>query len=222
MFRFDAFSDGFAQMSHTFFLRILLTSALSALGIAAAQQAPSKAMTNRNEGPGTAIVYGDGGGFMATGPKGWVMDSEAGQRIGTCCVFYPKGTTWDDADSVMYPTIVTKSPGRLSLKEFMKKDLDDFLAHNPALTFEDSEDMLLKQNKKAAIRYFYGVNKGSSEVVGYINEPKVIAVFVLSAKSTKALKDALPLFREFVASYIYMDVKFESGKGVPRPARQKD
>ncbi len=158
------------------------------------------------------MLYSDGGAFMADAPKDWVIDHEVGRQMGACCVFYPRGSTWDNAVTVMYPTLVTKGPGQETLEQFMKADLEHFREHDPGMNFKDSEDIMLKGGKKALVRNFHGVNKGSSEVVAYIDESRIIAVLVLSAKSPEALHNSLPLFRECVGSYLYMDVE----KKIPR------
>ena len=44
----------------------------------------------------------------------------------------------------------------------------------------------------------------------YVDEPRIIAVLVLNSKTKKAFNDSLPLFREFVASQRYMDVRFNA------------
>ena len=45
----------------------------------------------------------------------------------------------------------------------------------------------------AKLRYFRGVNQGSSEAVAYIDEEEIIALVVLSSKTEKGLMDALLL-----------------------------
>lgn len=160
-----------------------------------------------SDGPG-AIVYAEGGAFMIEGPSGWVADHDTGQQMGICCVFYPKGSNFDDAETVIYPNIATKGPGQATLKEFMEYDLSEFREHNSGMTYDDADDIQIKSKRIAKVRYFHGVNKGSSEAIAYINEDKIIAVLVVSSKTQKELNDAIPLFRGMLQTYAYMDVKF--------------
>jgi mannitol/fructose-specific phosphotransferase system IIA component len=153
------------------------------------------------------ITYAQGGAFMVAAPPGWVTDRETGQKLGVCCVFYPAGSTWDDAETIMYTEIVEKNEQHANLKAFMAFDIEQFRMNNPELIFEDG-DSVHWGAKTAVVRFFHGINKGSSEAVAYIDEPKIIAVLVMSAKSQKALDNSLPLFRNFVRSYAFMDVKF--------------
>ncbi len=81
------------------------------------------------------------------------MDRQTGERIGACCVYYPEGSTWDDAETVMYPSTATKGAGQRTLKEFMASDLDDFQQHNSGMSFEDGGELPLKHGRSAKIRY---------------------------------------------------------------------
>lgn len=165
------------------------------------------------------MVYSQGGGFMIGSPKGWTVDHKTGQQHGVCCVYYPEDSTWDNAETVMYPNIAKKGPGQRTLKEFMAADLADFRDHNPEMTYETVEDIHLRNNRIAKLRLFYNVNQGSSEAVAYIDEDKVIALFVVSSKSKKALNDSIPILRSVLQSYSYMDVRFanEGQEGKQRP-----
>ena len=159
----------------------------------------------------SSLVYAKGGGFMIDAPEGWIVDREVGKQLGACCVYYPRGSTWDNAETVMYPNIVTKGPEQQTLKEFMESDLANFREHSPAMTFEDSKDVPLTHNRVAKVRLFYNVNKGSSEAVAYIDEEKVIALIVVSSKSKKALKESMPRLQTTLQTYTYTDVKVEEG-----------
>jgi len=152
-------------------------------------------------------MYRDGAGFFIDVPKGWVADREVGKRLGPCCVYYPQGSTWDNAETVMYPNITTKGPGQKTLSEFMKSDLASFREHEPGMQYEDVQDVSLPNQRIAKIRVFRGVNRGSSEAVAYIDEEKIIAIFVMSSKSEKGLNQSLPLFRSALQTYLHMNVQ---------------
>src|SRR6185437_8958669 len=188
---------------------VLIASAAFAL-LATAQQNSEKQPKQSGDGPGV-IVYSEGGAFMIQGPSGWIADSKTGQRLGICCVFYPKGSTWDNAVTVIYPNIATKGEGQNTMKEFMENDLSEFRQNNPSMKYEDGSDIALKNNRVTKVRFFYGVNKGSSEVIAYIDEEKVIALVVVSSRTQTALNGAMPLLREMLQTYSHMDVRFASG-----------
>jgi hypothetical protein len=173
-----------------------------------------QSITGAHDQPGVppgVIVYAEGGAFSIEGPKSWIADRDTGKRMGICCVFYPEGSNFDDAETVIYPNIATKGPGQANLKEFMESDLTEFRDHNSGMTYEDAADVSLKNKRVAKLRYFHGVNKGSSEAIAYIDEDKIIAVIVISSKTQKGLDGAMPLFRSMLQTYAYMDVKFAPG-----------
>lgn len=195
---------------------IVATSLLAAFG----QQ--NAAAPKGDKTGGAPLLYLDGGGFMIDSPKDWVVDHEGGKSLGTCCVFYPKRSTWDDAETVMYPSIVKKGPGKQTLREFMESDLAEFRKHDPEMSYEDAEDVLLKQKRLAKVRMFHNVNHGSFEAVAYIDEEKIIAVVVLSSKTKEDLKKTMPLLKTALGTYVFMDVRVENSspnKEEPTPTK---
>jgi hypothetical protein len=161
------------------------------------QTEPKQGTRGKNH---TAILQSEGGSFAIEGPKNWIADRKVGRHLGVCCVYYPKGS-WDSAETIMYPNIVTKGPGRTTLQELMDLDLANFRKDNPGMTFVDG-DMPFK-DRTAKVRYFHGVNQGSSEAVAYIDEEKIIALVVLSSKTEKGLTEALPLLLGVLETYVY-------------------
>jgi hypothetical protein len=84
------------------------------------------------------------------------------------------------------------------------------------MTYEDGSDIRMKNKRVAKIRYFYGVNKHSSEAIAYIDEEKIIAVIVISSKTQRGLDGAMPRFRGMFETYSYMDAKFAPGAAPKR------
>jgi hypothetical protein len=170
---------------------------------------PSTTATQQN----AAIIYSDHGGFMVSVPKGWVLDRATGQKMGTCCVLYPQGSTWDQASSVIYPNIAEKQPGQ-TLQQLMSSDLDGFKQRFPNMNVTEAKDLPAGDSQLAKVRFFYGVNQGSYELVAYVDEPQVVALLVLSSRSKQALGEALPAFREVLKSYVYMDMTTGASVGL--------
>ena len=158
---------------------------------------PEPATSGKNH---TVILESDGGSFAIEGPKDWIADRKVGHRLGGCCVYYEKGS-WDTAETIMYPNIVTKGPGRTTLQELMDSDLAKFRKDNPGMTYVDGD--IPFNGRTAKVRYFHGVNQGSSEAVAYIDEEKIIALVVLSSKTEKGLLKALPLLAGVLETYTY-------------------
>jgi hypothetical protein len=183
--------------------RWLFMNCLFAIVVAAALTLPAFSQQTKPEpatsGQGhTIVLESDGGSFAIEGPKDWIADRKVGRRLGVCCVYFPKGS-WDTAETVMYPNIVTKGPGKTTLLELMDADLAKFRKDNPGMTYVDGD--IPFKGRTAKVRYFHGVNQGSSEAVAYIDEEKIIALVVLSSKTEKGLTDALPLLLGVLETY---------------------
>jgi len=176
--------------------------------IVAAQETNRPQQSNAGSG---VIVYAEGGAFLIQGPKGWIADHDTGSGMGVCCVFYPEGSAWGDAETVIYPNIATKRSRQANLEQFMELDLSDFRDHNPGMTYENAEDVPMKNKRVAKLRFFHGVNNGSSEAIAYVDEDKIIALVVVSSKTQKGLNEAMPLLRDILQSYSFMDVRFAPG-----------
>jgi hypothetical protein len=177
---------------------VIVAAVLTLLSVS--QQTKPKRGTSGEQNH-TVILRSEGGSFAIEGPKDWIADRKVGRRLGVCCVYYPKGS-WDTAETIMYPNIVTKGPGKATLQELMDSDLAKFREDNPGMSYVDGGDIPFN-DRTAKLRYFHGVNKDSSEAVAYIDEEKIIALVVLSSKTEKGLIEALPLLLRVLETYIY-------------------
>jgi hypothetical protein len=83
----------------------------------------------------------------------------------------------------------------------MDLDLARFRKDNPGMSYVDGD--IPFKGRTAKLRYFHGVNQGSSEAVAYIDEEKIIALVVLSSKTEKGLVEALPLLLGVLETYSY-------------------
>ncbi len=185
--------------------RLVLVALFLQLLTPAHSQRPINEINNHWNRVGPPVVYSDGGGFVIDGPKGWTRDRKTGRRLGMCCVYYPSGKTWNNAPTVMYPNLATKGPQQQTLEEFMATDLANFRKHNPQMTYEDAPDIALSQGRVAKVRYFYNVNRSSSEAVAYIDEEKIIALFTVSSRTKQDLTDSQPQMQAALQTYTYLD-----------------
>jgi len=179
------------------YLALVMVAASLTLPAVSQQTKPKQATSGKSH---TVILQSEGGSFAVDGPKDWIADRKVGRRLGVCCVYYPKGS-WDRTETIMYPNIVTKGPGRATLQELMDSDLATFRKDNPGMTYVDGD--IPFKDRTAKVRYFHGVNEGSSEAVAYIDEEKMVALVVLSSKTEKGLTEALPLLLGVLETYVY-------------------
>ena len=176
---------------------LVMAGAALTLPAVSQQTKPKQGTSGKNH---TAILQSEGGSFAIEGPKDWVADRRVGRRLGVCCVYYPKGS-WNTAETVIYPNVVSKRPGQTTLQELMDLDLARFRKDNPGMSYVDGD--IPFKGRTAKLRYFHGVNQGSSEAVAYIDEEKIIALVVLSSKTEKGLVEALPLLLGVLETYSY-------------------
>jgi hypothetical protein len=175
---------------------LVIVAAALTLPAVSQQTKPKQGTTGKNH---TVILQSEGGSFAIEGPKDWIADRKVGRRLGVCCVYYPKGS-WETAETIMYPNIVTKGPGRTTLQELMDSELAKFRKDNPGMSYVDGD--IPFNDRPAKVRYFHGVNQGSSEAVAYIDEEKIIALVVLSSKTERGLTEALPLLLGVLETYV--------------------
>ncbi len=163
---------------------------------------------------GSGIVYGDQHAFLISAPPGWILDNESGADQGIHAVFYPNGSSWDQAPAVMYATTVRKREGIATVQEFINSDFAKFKKRNPKIVMTESRALKTEDGKTAQVRLFQGDRWGNQEAVAYIEEPAVVVVLVLSARNQEAFQKSLPAFEKLVASYRFYttDVRLPKSK----------
>ncbi len=131
------------------------------------------------------IVYGPKAAFKIDAPKGWVLDNSAGAEQGLPCVLYPKGSTWSDANAIMYAKIAGTD----------YEDVGKFVT----MAIQQMEKVHGKPREKVdsgktgnGQPYFineYPATKSYSqwERVAYIQLPKAVAYIVFSARDEAAI-----------------------------------
>jgi hypothetical protein len=98
-----------------------------------------------------------------------------------------------------------------TLSSFIGKDISRFKHDNRYIEVEKGKPVTTRDGKTAEIRYFSNDQWGNSEAVAYIEEEKIFALIVLTARSKKAFNGAKPAFSELVESYLFIssDVTIE-------------
>lgn len=151
------------------------------------------------------IVYGPKAAFKIDAPPGWVLDNKAGAKQGLPCVLYPKGSTWADANAIMYAKIASTE----------YEDVGKFVA----MAIREMEKVHGKPREKIDAgktgdgqAYFineYPATKSYSqwERVAYIQLPKAVAYIVFSARDEESYRKNFPALNEVLKSFSYMNVQ---------------
>ena len=151
------------------------------------------------------IVYGPKAAFKIDAPAGWVLDNSAGAEQGLPCVLYPKGSTWADANAIMYAKIAGTD----------YEDVGKFVA----IAIQQMEKAHGKPKEKIdsgktgnGQSYFineYPATKSYSqwERVAYVQLPGAVAYIVLSSRDEPSYRKDSPALRKVLKSFAYMEVK---------------
>ena len=161
------------------------------------------------------VVYGPKGAFNITAPKGWVLDPSAGADDGLPCVLYPKGSSWETADPLMYAKIA--STQFEDYEAFAKEAIEDMKAKRPGF-----EPKRIASGKTAGdLPYFINEYPSTKvykrfERVAYVQLPKAVAFIVFSADKEAAFRKHQGALEEAVKSLLSMNVDYP---GKPEPAK---
>jgi hypothetical protein len=151
------------------------------------------------------IVYGPKAAFKIDAPPGWVLDNSVGVEQGLPCVLYPKGSTWADANTIMYAKIASTQ----------YEDVGKFVAN----AIQQMEKVHGKPKEKVDTGktgdgqpYFineYPATKSYSqwERVAYIQLPKAVAYIVFSARDEASYRKDFHALNEVLKSFAYMKVE---------------
>jgi hypothetical protein len=152
---------------------------------------------------GSGIIYGKDHAYSLTAPKGWLLDNKAGAAQGLYAVFYPQGSSWASGSVVMYTNVGSKGP-KQTINDFIAGDVSAFKSNSPNIKITTGDTLTLEKGKNALVRYFTGDVYKNFEAVGYIDEPKVIVMVILTSKNKENFDAALPAFHDLLRSYLFI------------------
>jgi hypothetical protein len=170
---------------------------------------PPMFSADKNDDKNAGIFYKENYCYAVGAPKGWVLDSKSGRMNGLQVVFYKEGSNWSDAESVIYINVSSKNENK-TVENIIKNDVDSFKKRNKDLKVEDASDVKM-DDKKGIVKYFLGGKDQNYEAVGYLDEEKVVILFILSSRNEKGFKESLPAFKELLQSYFRMELESDKG-----------
>jgi tetratricopeptide (TPR) repeat protein len=151
------------------------------------------------------VVYGPKAAFKIDAPEGWVLDNESGVKQGLPCVLYPKGSSWANAETIVYAKIAST--------DF--EDVNVFVA----TAIKGMEKVHGKPKEKIATGkaadgrgYFineYPATKTYSqwERVGYVQLPHAVAYIVLSSRDKTSYSKDAPALEKVLKTLVYFELK---------------
>lgn len=156
----------------------------------------------------TGLLYGYNHSYYLTAPVGWIMDNESGREQGLTAVFYPKGTTWADGETVMYTTFTSfDSTKNETLNTIISYDSAQFKSNSPGLSIGREKSIAIGKKKDAAVYTYSGDVNGNYETVAYIPENKGVTMIVISSRNKNGCINNYKQFESLVRSYKFLTDK---------------
>ncbi len=146
-----------------------------------------------------AIIDGPGYSFLIRAPEGWRMTSTRQLQA----AFYPADKTFENTPVMMYVRSADKAQLHVkTIEEMNRLDLHGIQEQHPKAESKKIDSMRTSDGKEIPVYSFFG--GGYFERVAYAEQPKTITVFVASAQKEENLKASENVFRELVASYLFI------------------
>ena len=145
-------------------------------------------------------VHGSGFSYTLEAPEGWVLECTEKPDEDVVAACWPKGSSWEDAATVMYVNDVEPHG---TLDELVKSDVGSFQAKSAGLKVMDSPALPTGDGRSAVVKGFAGDANGNHESVAYISAEKVFVIVAVSSRSADGLTAALAAHASLVKSFHY-------------------
>ena len=156
----------------------------------------------------SGLLYGYNHSYYLSAPVGWMMDTESGKEQGITAVFYPKGSSWADGETVMYTTFTSfDTLKHETLKNVIASDSIQFKSNSPQLSIKHQSPITISKGKKAEVYNYSGDVNGNYEVVAYITENKGVSMIILSSRNKNGCINNYKMFESLVKSYKFLTDK---------------
>ena len=150
-------------------------------------------------------IYGETFSFKLTAPSGWVLDNKSGVKQEIQAVFYKKGNTWSDAETVMYAnTSPLKMPNQKTLADLMEYDAKRFQKNYPGIKISKENKIKINDKIFAIIKKFGSKSYGNYEAIAYIDAGKTGIMIVMSSRTKLGFERDYKQFVELIKSYDFI------------------
>jgi hypothetical protein len=183
---------------------LLLAAALQA---GAQQTSPGSGEAGGGKAPegNCGLLYGKDHALTFCAPDGWTLDNGIMNDQGIYAVFYPTGSSFQDAKesgTFMYFNVVGKPPDS-TVEKMMDNDATQVKHDAPGAVVAESDPIKVGVVSVPILRFSPGAFD-RYEAVAYIGEEKVLVMVVISSKNQVLFKKDYPAFVQLVQSYKYL------------------
>ncbi|MDF2438482.1 MAG: hypothetical protein K0Q95_2858 [Bacteroidota bacterium] len=156
----------------------------------------------------TGLLYGFNNAYYLSAPIGWVMDNESGKEEGLTAVFYPKGSSWAEGETVMYSTFINfDSTKNETVADIIKGDSVKFKEHSPGLVISRQKPITIGKKKKVPVMGYSGEKESYYENVAYIPEKKGVVLIIISSHNKNGCINHHKDFEALIKSYRFLTDK---------------
>ena len=152
-------------------------------------------------------VHGNNHCYYFSAPSGWVLDNVSGKNQGVPMVFYPKGSSWANATTVIYSRNANFAPGTKTPQEQIKGQVNQVLEQfrasgdGPALHVSLVNRITSKSGANGELWKFSGDKWGNLELVAYFVGHNTVNFFVMTSRDPKDFERSKPALLELAYSY---------------------
>lgn len=135
-------------------------------------------------------------------PPGWLRD-EGSSRLYQVNAFAPQGSTFSNADVVIYAKAIYKGKAATTLADFIEGDRAEYQGEVPKARIVKAPAVVNGDGRALAAYSFAPATgqAGNWERIAYDEEGEYILLFALSARTEDAYRKHLDSFIAFVAHY---------------------
>jgi hypothetical protein len=171
--------------------------------------APSAPAPEEGLRPNENLIFGHGYKFALVTPAGLISDGELARNLRIGALFYPPGSSWNDA--LAFTARVVEKTATAGLAEIVAQDEAQYKESTPAVEISEQPSIPLSSGASARVRSFRDEPHSLNEAVAYIDQSKTVALVVLRANSNEEFKKGWPLFDALVRSYRNLEVPAGGG-----------
>lgn len=152
---------------------------------------------------GTCVPYGRNWAFMMSAPAGWVGECHAERSTGATVAYWPVGSSWGEAASVMYVSVSNKTDS--SLAKVIAEDEASFRQRNPEGVIARGDPIKTSDGTPLAVSMTSGLGNGRVEVIAYAEQASVVLIIGMTSRTAADRDLAMAAFRALIGSYMKID-----------------
>ncbi len=172
----------------------------------AAEDEPEEAAEEAAEEAPPLVLEPDRYSYTFGVPKGWEYSFEQAKELGVRLVFFPRGGSFDESNSVIYVNEADASctPScEGTVARAIEHEIQESRNNSPGLRVATERSIKIKGGGEAHVRIFTGARdpRQAKEALAFIEHNDVIVLVVLTTMDTKTWDQDYAAFQEVVSGH---------------------